>query len=106
LISISALQSLLNTRTEHIVVSRSNMAQKSEGQEVRLRNRVRGFLDLVSEANQATTKKVLKACSELASEFPHAHLAKVCTVLYLKHMLIWQRKLIESHDAGFKLERR
>lgn len=55
------------------------MAQRNDAQDTRLRNRVRAFLDLVQESNQ---KRVAKACSELASEFPKAHLAKVRTEFY------------------------
>ena len=65
------------------------MAQKSEGREVRLRNRVKTFLEQVQDS---TGKKVIKACAELAAEFPNAHLAKVRTVLYLFSLLYQARK--------------
>jgi N-terminal acetyltransferase B complex non-catalytic subunit len=58
------------------------MASKPEGQEVRLRNRVRGFLDQVQDS---TGKRIQKACADLASEFPNAHLAKAAlSIAYIK----------------------
>ena len=67
-------QSCLDDRAFCYRLSCSNMASKPEGQEVRLRNRVRGFLDQVQDS---TGKRIQKACADLASEFPNAHLAKV-----------------------------
>lgn len=54
----------------------SMMSKRTNNQDTRLKNKAKALIDMIADA--PITKKSFKMCSELESEFPDSHLAKVC----------------------------